>query len=179
MSQTNIDFQVLTNYNPKYLVVVDTSDWKSIKGKPAIIEITTPGFDKPVVHYFDQERVNIFNSVNLGLNCTDCGVREQDLNDLPDGIYKITVKGSPSNFQQTRYFLKNDLLRLKLDESFMKINFSCNDLDKTLLDKVQRIDFLMKGAEANVRLGNHCEAQDLMFRAEKELNKLKKCKSCV
>lgn len=179
MSQINIDFQILTNYNPKYLVIVDTSDWQNLLGKPAIIEIITPGFSEPVVHYYDQEKVNVFNSVNLGLNCTNCGIKEQDFNDLPDGIYQITVKGSPSNFQKTRHFLKNDSLRLKLDEAFMKINFSCKDFDKNLMDKIQKIDFLIKGAEAHVRLGNQCEAQDLMFRAEKEINKLKNCKSCV
>jgi hypothetical protein len=179
MSQINIDFQVLTNYNPKYLVVVDTSDWQNLKDKPTIIEIILPGFSEPIVHYYEQGRVNVFNSVNLGLNCTNCGIKEQDFNDLPDGIYQITVKGSPSNFQNTRYFLKNDTLRLKLDNAFMKLNLSCNDFDKNLLDKIQKIDFLMKASESHVRLGNQCEAQELMFRAEKEVNKLKNCKSCV
>jgi hypothetical protein len=179
MSQINIDFQVLTNYNPKYLVVVDTSDWQNIKGKPSIIEITLPGFSDPIVHYFSQGQVNVFNSVNLGLNCKECGIKEQDFNDLPDGIYQITVKGSPSNFQNTRYFLKNDSLRLKLDMAFMKFNLGCNEFDKTLLEKLQKIDFLIKAAESNVRLGHQCEAQELMFRAEKEINKLKNCKSCV
>jgi len=179
MSQINIDFQVLTNYNPKYLVVVDTSDWQNIKGKPSIIEITLPGFSNPVVHYYEQNSVNVFNSINLGLNCKNCGIKEEDFNDLPDGVYQITVKGSPSHFQQTRYFLKNDLLRLKLDKAFIKMNLSCNEFDNKLLDKLQKIDFLMKAAESNVRLGNQCEVQELMFRAEKEINRLKNCKSCV
>jgi hypothetical protein len=65
MSQINIDFQVLTNYNPKYLVVVDTSDWQTLKGKPSIIEITLPGFSDPVVHYYSQGQVNVFNSIKL------------------------------------------------------------------------------------------------------------------
>lgn len=179
MSQINIDFQVLTNYNPKYLVVVDTSDWQFIQGKPSIIEITLPGFTNKVTHYFEQGRVNVFNSINLGLNCTSCEIKDTDFHDLPDGVYEITVKGSPSNFQKTRYFLKTDNLRLKLDKAFMKFNFNCNEFDKNFIDKLQKIDFYIKAAESNVRLGNHCEAQELMFKSEKEINKLKNCRSCV
>lgn len=179
MSDINIDFQVITTFNPKYLIVLDTSDWQLLKGKTTIIEITLPGFSEPVVHYMDQGVVNSFNSFNLGLNCTNCGEKEENLNELPDGVYKITVKGSPSHFQETKYFLKNDNIRLKLDNAFMKFNFLCNEFDKNLLEKIQNIDFLMKAAESSVRLGHHCEAQELMFRAEKEINKLKNCKSCV
>lgn len=179
MSQINIDFQILTNYNPKYLVVVDTSEWEFIKLEPAIIEITPPGFSDAVTHYFDKQKVNVFNSVNLGLNCTNCGTKEHDLKDLPDGVYQITVKGSPDTFQSTRHFLKTDNIRLQLDKAFMKFNLSCNEFDNIFLSSLQKIDFFLNAAEANARLGNHCEAQELMFKAEKDINKLKNCKSCV
>lgn len=179
MSQINIDFQIVTNYNPKYLIVWDTSDWQLLKGKPAIIEITVPGFKSPITHYFTQNEVNSFNSINLGLSCTGCGFDETKLENLPDGIYNVTVKGSPSKFNFTRLFLKTDNLRLKLDEIYMKYSMDCSGCDSTTLGKIQDIEFMLNAAESNMRAGNECTTQELMFKAEREINKLKKCRTCV
>lgn len=179
MSQINIDFQVTSIFNPKYLIVVDTSDWQLIKGKTSIIEITLPGFKDPVTLYYGQNQVNSFNSIQLGLNCQGCEIKDENLHDLPDGIYKITVKGSPSKFQFTRKFLKTDNIRLELDKLFINLGLGCAIPNKECLDLIQRIDFFLKSAESNMREGNECEAQELLFKAEKEINKLKKCKSCV
>lgn len=177
--QINIDFQIISNHNPKYLLVIDTSFWETLQDKPSAIEITVPGFKDPVSHYFDKGKVNIFHSINLGLNCIDCILTEEDLLDLPDGIYKVTVKASPSHIQETKYFLKTDLIRAKLDEAFIQFDVNCDSPCKDFLNRIQEIDFLIKAAEANTRLGNECEAQDLLDRANRLIRKLKKCKTCV
>lgn len=176
MEKINIDFQIVENSNPKNITIFDTSSWGHIVDKPSIIEITVPGFDKPVVHYFDKRSVNYFNSLNLSLNCEGCNDEEAD---LPDGIYEITVKGSPDKFYNTKSYLKTDTIRLQLDEMFTKIDFCKKDVDSTLVKSIQKIDLYIKAAEAHVRFDNICSAQELLFKAQEDMNKLKNCKTCI
>ena len=77
----DIDFQVLENRDPRYLVIYDISEWAHIEDKPAIIEITPPGFSEPITHYLDKRVINMFTSVSLGLS----DVREEKRY-LPDGV---------------------------------------------------------------------------------------------
>ena len=177
--QVNIDFQVITNNNPKFLIVIDTSDWGILEEKPSAIEISVPGFKESISHYFDKGKVNIFHSINLNLNCPGCDIKESDYLDLPDGMYTITVKGSAEKFCVTKYFLKTDLIRYSLDKAFINFSIECESPCKDFINKIQEIDFLIKAAEANTRLGNPCEAQELLDRANKEIKKLNKCKTCV
>ncbi len=71
---------------------MDTSIWSFIENKPAIIEIIPPGVVDPIVYNVAKNKTNIFNTSNLGMS--NIGV----LNDLPDGVYKVTIKGSPDSF---------------------------------------------------------------------------------
>lgn len=179
MSVKNVEikFQVLNNYDPKNLVVLDTSEWAYIKTKPSIIEIILPGFQEPVVHYFNKGGVNVFNSLNLYVNCFDCEKNEEV--ELPDGVYNITVKGSPDTFQNTLSYLKTDKTRLDLDKLFLKIDFCNKDVDSELIKRIQKIDLYIKAAEANVRYDNICEAQELFFKAQEDIKKLFNCKTCI
>lgn len=105
----NIDFQVVVSGDPKYLLIVDTSNWVHIETKPSIIEISLPGYTNPKVLSFYKSKVNIFNSTTLGYTCeANC---EEELIDLPDGIYKIVVKGSPDTFYKERYIIRNEKLK--------------------------------------------------------------------
>lgn len=171
MSKINIDFQILTTYDPKFVLVVDTSAWGSIDGFPSIIEVTLPGREDAIVHFFDKHKVNAFNSHNLMNNCFDCD--PADNIDLPDGIYTITVKGSPDKFYKTRYFLKTDRTRRELDEFIVSFNTKYELASQELLNKIQKINFYLEAAEANTRLGNFKEAQELLLRTKRSINKLK------
>ena len=172
----DIKFQILKNNDPTNIVVLDTSKWAQIENKPAIIEITLPGETEPYVEYFNKNAVNYFNSINLGVNCDNCGEHEEL--DLPDGVYEITVKGSPDRFYNTVHYLKTDSTNRELKSVFLKINF-CNDsIDKELLEKLFNIELYIKAAEINVEFGNICEAQELFFKAQEDIKKLKNCKSC-
>lgn len=177
MSKIKLDFQVLTIFDPKLITVVDTSYWGEIEGKPSIIEITMPGESKPVVHYFDKFKFNILNSHNLGINCSTCS--DIVFSELPDGIYHITIKGSPDSFSITKQFLKTDSTRLKLDEFIVSTDLNCHEFSKELIERIQKINLFIEAAESNTRLGNYEEAQQLLFRAQKHISKLKGCKVCV
>lgn len=174
-NKINIDFDVIENCNPKYLTVADYSDWQHIEGKPAIIEITPPGSKKCVTAYFDKFRLNVFDSENLNLSCTEKDCEECELINLPDGIYTISIKGSPDTFCNTKEYLKIDNTRLELD----KLIINTDKEDTQSWNKIQEIEMLLSCAEANIRFGNICDAQELLFSAQELIGSNKDCIGCV
>ena len=113
MKKIHIDFQIYDSEDPKQIIVLDTSIWSYIEDKPSIIEILTPGEKDAVVYPYTKNGFNILNSINLGLNCSDCN---QNLLDLPDGVYEITIKGSPDSFYKKRCYLRTTIIQSKLDD---------------------------------------------------------------
>ena len=172
----NIEFDILPLYDPGSLYVVDRSSWGPIEDKPSIIEIIVPGERVPYTHYFSKKQVNIFNASNLGLNCTEC---QGFVASLPDGIYQITVKGSPDTFNLTKNFLKTDNTRASLDKYVASASLRCDCPVKEFIDKVQKINFFIEAADSNTRLGNFREAQELLFKAQKMISKLEGCRTCA
>lgn len=177
MKKIHIDFQIYDSNDPKQIIILDTSIWSHIESKNAIIEVITPGNDKPVVEYYTKNGVTIFNSSNLGLNCYNC---DDNLNDLPDGVYEITVKGSPDKFNKTRYYLKTTLLQNKLDEILIKEYSNCKNCSENSDDisRVLRYKDLISVAEAFIRKGYKCESQDIIFKIQKYTEKFNNCKTC-
>jgi hypothetical protein len=170
----NIDFKVTSDLFS--LIVTDFSEWKHIEEKPAIIEITLPGSKNPEVSYFGKKKVNLFSAVDLNASCSDiCHTTGKEI--VPDGIYKITVKGSPSTFNKTVKYLKadiflNDLKRYYLSSLSLKYN-------EQHLDKVHELNLLYKSAEASVHFNNISEAGQKFQKAVDILEKLNNCRNCV
>lgn len=173
-----IDFQVYDSNDPKKIIVLDTSIWSFIESKRAVIEVKIPGSSKYVRYDYTKNGVTILNSINLGLNCVDCG--KINLYDLPDGIYEITVKGSPASFNKTRYYLKTTILQNKLDQILIEKYSGCESCAEQSDDisKVLRYKNLIQVAEAFVRQGYICEAQDLIFKIQDYVKKFKTCRKC-
>jgi len=177
-NKIHIDFDVIENCNPKYLTVADYSNWQHIELKPAIIEITVPASKKCITAYFDKYRLNVFDSENLHLTCVGKDVQDCEdceLANLPDGIYTITVKGSPDSFCNTKEYLKLDNTRLELD----KLLINTDKDDKQSWEKIREIEMLLDCAKANTRHGNICEAQELLTMAQDLLETNKDCIGCV
>ena len=126
MAKIDIDFSI--HSSPFYLKVVDLSVWGLIESKTAIVEIVLPGYEGPEVKFFDKHKLNVFNSNLLGTSCDGC----KELTTLPDGIYKITVKGSPSKYSKSLYFLKTDLFDMEVDKILID---NIDKLDDKLLDE--------------------------------------------
>lgn len=177
MEKINIDFQIYDSNDPKYIIVLDTSSWGHIVNKPAIIEVTPPGFSEPWVQYFDKNSVNYISSSSIGLNCYECDGGNAD---LPDGVYKITVKGSPDKFCHTRNYLKTTNIDSKLDEILMNEYSGCEDCTGTNdnIEKVLMYKNLLEVANASVRRGNHAKAQEILDKVRKYTSKFKTCKKC-
>lgn len=140
----DIDFQVLKTGDPKLLIVCDTSEWSIIENKAAIIEITLPT-GKLVTHYLAKEKNNVFNTSNLYL--TSVGV----LQALPDGVYQITIKGSPDTYYKTRNYVKTDKLQLEIDKLYLTTDLLGTVRDKVLRETLDNIQFMVSASEAATR----------------------------
>ena len=167
-----LDFQVLNTYDPRILMLADSSVWEHIGDKPAIIEITLPGESEPITHYFQKNSVNNFNSINLLVNCgLPCGCEDLSHNNLPDGIYTITLKGSPDTFNVTKKYLRTNNTQLEIDKMFLSQSLSCSQINYKLKEKVSELNFLLLAAEANTRLDQMTEAYELLMKVQKEIKK--------
>lgn len=174
LDSINLDFQVVSAWDPKVLIVMDTSVWGYIEDKPAIIEIIVPGSSKVKTFDFEKGKCNIFNSSNLLLSSPDVK------NDLNDGIYSITIKGSPDDYCKSRYFLKADKFQLALDKLYMSLGiFNKDAVVSKQRDEILKIDSLAKTADAFVRDGKPNEGLDYFKRAYKRLNDLNDCANCL
>ena len=174
----NIDFNVIETDNHKTLLVADNSNWSVIESEPSIIEITLPGMRTAVVNYFDKKSINNFNSVNLNLSCVGGGCDELEWTELPDGVYTICVKGSPSKFQETKNYFRTNKIRERFDLLIINSNIGCEE-NKVDFKDIMDIEMLIKSAEANTRFGDINSASRDYQLAVKMLDKQSKCKDCI
>lgn len=175
LTQVIIDFHVFSVYDPKTLVVTDNSNWLHIESEPSIIEVTFPGSTKPLVFNFLKNSVNTFNSHTLLLTCITGNCNEETYIDLPDGIYTITLKGSPDTFQTTKYHLKTDRLQMKQDDLLTQIGFDYHIDKADERKRIEEVDFLRKVAQAHIRRENVGEAKRFFDLATEQLKRLEEC----
>lgn len=168
-----VDFSV--HSDPYWLKVADYSMWNLIVDGPSIIEITLPGDSTFVTKYFDKHKTNGFNSIVLGVNCVE-PCEDTDLATLSDGIYKITVKGSPSKYNKTKYYLKTDLVDMEISKIFID-SIKKDDYDK-VEKRLTEIEFLLKGAEHHLRYDNITIAGNMFQKAVDMTEKMKTCRYC-
>ena len=168
-----LDFKV--DSNPYYLLLTDLSNWLTIEGKPTIVEITLPGFEEPVTKYFDQYKVNQFNSNSLGLPC--CDGCDPERVTLPDGIYKIKLIGSPSNFCKQYYYLKTDLIDADIAKVYIKY-VERNDR-KEVMEQLHDIETMLRAAAAYTKYENVRMAAELYQKSADIIEKLLNCDDCV
>jgi len=174
MNKPILDFQIIYNTDPRVLLVMDNSLWKHIENKPSIIEITVPGATDPMVFFYKKNTVNSYNSTNLNISCPpDCDCEEATYVDLPDGIYKITIKGSPDKFNSSKVYLRTTKTRLELDKLYLQIDLLHNNPNTSKVQMIREVNFLLDAAEANVRLGYNSDALELFNKAVKQLERCK------
>lgn len=173
MNDIDLDFEVVGTNNPKTLRVIDQSEWGILVDRPAIIEIVTPSSDDKFTYYLGKNQINLFTSNTLGIN-----PGERIKKDLPDGIYDITITGSPSSYTFNRKYLKTDLIHLNLDRVWARSSILCDHEDDDVISKIKEIEFVLAAAESNTRLGNIIDAKSLMERAESLMYVLNNCNNC-
>ena len=97
---------------------------------------------------------------------------------LPDGVYTITVKGSPDTYKLTKLWLKTDNTQLELDKLFIAYYNSCGENNKCFKDLIFDIQMLLDGARASVRFSDVCKGQELLYRAQELIERVRRCKKC-
>lgn len=175
MNNINLDFEVIGSYNPKTLRVADQSEWGILADRPAIIEIKRPGSEEIYTYYLGKNQLNVFNSKTLGVNP---GAPANDFVDIPDGIYDITIKGSPSSYSANRKYLKTDSMRLNIDKVWARAGVLCEDEDDEIIEKIKEVEFVLTVAESSMRLGNFDTVQQLMDKAQHLIDVINDCKYC-
>jgi len=169
LKTTNVDFSVSSDiYN---LYITDMSCWGVSQDFPAVIEILVPGFLNPYKQYFNKQDTS-YNSIALELNCgTDC-----DEVELPDGIYNVLIKASPSTFFKELNYLKSDQLQMKLDLAY--VDALREDCGGCVKKGILEGRFLILASESHVRRGDIKTAAYLFKEAQKIVDRINKCKNC-
>lgn len=159
IKKIEIDFQVIKTYDPKKLIIADASEWSHIIDKPAIIEITLPGSSNAFTNYITKKNViTVYNSSLLGINCG--AACDEDLVELPDGIYHIKMKGSPDTFFKERYYMRSEKLQLQLDKIYTTLGFDIKRQDREIAESLWNCKLLIEAADASTRRGELGMAAD-------------------
>ena len=177
MENIHVDFQIYDSNDPKQIIILDTSIWAHIERKQSIIEIITPGSTDIITLPYSKNSVNVLNSNTLQLNCYDCG---DNTIALSDGVYEITVKGSPEKFNKKRLYLRTTVTQSRLDDILISHYSDCANCAEQSEDisRILRYKNLLNVAEAFVRKGHKCEAQNILFKVQNFIKKFKNCKRC-
>jgi|TARA_R110000868_G_scaffold74337_2_gene214909 hypothetical protein len=152
LDKINLDFQVLSAGDPKILVVMDTSVWGAIEDKPSVIDIIVPGSTKTRTYNFVKGKSNVFNSSNLLISPVG------QYKELADGIYRITIKGSPDSNCKQRDFLKTDKIRLLIGDLYLEDYFTCQDIQNNKLRILRDVKLSLDVAEIQAANGKVKEA---------------------
>lgn len=168
---TELNFNVIETGNCKTLGIVDTSNY--IPGQVIVeptLTVYVPGYPNPVAMNFLSRRVNIYNSNNLNVTCSDDGL---GLINLPDGVYKAIYTIKPSTTYSTeKQFLRTCKIECKLDGALLKVDIlNCEDrLRVAKINKLKEIDFMISSAKASANIGDAKLALELYKRADQELD---------
>ncbi|AGO47591.1 structural protein [Cellulophaga phage phi4:1] len=168
LKNIDIDFEILKTDNPEKIIICDTSTWAHIEDKQAIVEITLPT-GKMVTHSWGKKENNVFNSSNLYLSAL--GTKAA----LPDGIYKVTLKGSPDSYMQTKDFIKTDKLQLEVDTLYLSQGEDYNDIPEDIKHLCNITDFMLRASEAAMRLGEKKKAYQYYTEAKNLMDEYNTC----
>lgn len=165
MFKIEIDFTVFDDLSPKSLLVWDISRWEFIRDKPSVITIQYED-NNPVVEYFAKNRLNVIDSYRIF---------GDENKELPDGLYTITVKGSPSKHKKERYVYVTNQIRKEIDLLYTTSN---SEEEKENLWKYEQMLFSIK---ALVRRAKVVEAQEVYEALSQQVEDYKNygnCKNC-
>jgi|TARA_Y100000289_G_C3899387_1_gene138353 hypothetical protein len=147
-----LNFEVFPTYDARILILADISIWKHLVDEPTYIDITIPGSQSAVRHSYPKGKVTTYNASSLNYGCSSgC---DDDLPDLPDGIYKIKIfVCEGTQFSYERHYLRTVKLELRIQKQIMGLNLECVP-DSSCLNKIMQAEFMIRGAKADMLFGN-------------------------
>ena len=174
----NIDFVVINTEDTKILLIGDKSQWGVAENQPAYIKLLPPGSTNWITTSFAKKKINIFDSINLGFDCLVESCEPQTPTDLMDGVWEICLQSSYEGIEKKRYFLKDDSLRLQLDELYIRQGLDY-DPHSDLIRDAEKVEFFLNVAKASIKKGDHVKAKRAYDEAVKTLEKYNDCKDCL
>lgn len=170
VSRLNLD--IIDTHDFKTLGIVDTSWYNTdIVVETPTIEILPPGYTVAASPFFMIKALNVYNSNGLGITKASC---EEELIELPDGIWKVKYSICPNDIIFIeKYFLKTDKIQCRYTQAFLSLDLNTcdNQVDKSNRKKLDEIEFYIDGAIAAANDQNPKLASELYNKADKLLSK--------
>lgn len=174
---SRLSFDIIDTHDFKTLGIVDTSWYNpDITIESPTLEILPPGYTYAVSPYFMPRSLNVFNSNGVGITKATC---EEELVDLPDGIWKIKYSICPNDkLFIEKFFLKTDKLECRYAQAFLNLDFNLNSDDSLKKKKLQDVELFITGAIAAANNQDPKLASDLYTKADRLLDSLGSCSTC-
>lgn len=169
---SRLSFNIVDTHDFKSLGIVDTSWYNpDITIETPTIEILPPGYVYSASPFFMIKALNIYNSNGLGITKASC---EEELIDLPDGLWKIRYSICPNDkLFIERFFLRTDKIMCRYTQAFLNLDLNnCdNPIQKDKKKKLDEIEFYITGSIAAANNQNAKLASDLYKKADKLLDR--------
>jgi hypothetical protein len=165
MLNVHLNLEVYKAKDCSFLSVLDTSFYP-VPPTSAELNVTVPGYSTPHNFVFVLGEINILNSYTFGFTTS----QTQDFTELPDGLYTLILRTCPDLGENKRYHLRTCKIDCRLAAQWVKYLDCCDD--EKMLYYLDRIDFLLRGAEAQADLCNPKKATELYIKADDLLRRI-------
>ena len=165
MLNVKLNLEVYKAKDCSFMSVLDTSFYP-VPPESAELNVTVPGYSTAHVFPFVLGEINILNSYTFGFTTS----QTQDFTELPDGLYTLILRTCPDLGENKRYHLRTCKIDCRLAAQWVKYLDCCDD-EKTLY-YLDRVDFLLRGAEAQADLCNPAKATELYRKADDLLRRI-------
>lgn len=171
-----VNFYILEDNDPKTITLLDRSNYFGTPEKPLVCVIL-PGFTGSVEFAYTPNSIITLNSDNLQLTYPGVLGTTQD---LPDGVYQITLKFCPyTDFFQKKCYLKTSKLQRDLECFLLKLDLDCGCLqEQKLKEEIIDIEILLLSAKAEVNICSVQKATAKYKAAAQKLVNLNKKLNC-
>lgn len=159
---------IIPTYNLTTLALADISLYPdNYTAINPTYEITPPMFP-PISLAFNQSSINIYNSNNLNLTCTD---NVNTLSVLPDGVWRVRQSiAPPSTYTNDKSWLRTENLQNRFGMAFMRTDFRCKaEMPQTDIGYMTQIWAYIQQAISASNQCNMVLAMDLYRLADRAL----------
>jgi len=176
---SRLSFDIIDTHDFKTLGIVDTSWYNpDITVEEPTIEIVPPGHTLAASPFFMTRGLNVYNSNGVGITRVSC---EEELIDLPDGLWKVKYSICPNDkLFVERFFLRTDKIQCRCAQAFLSLDLnlpSDSSEEKHKRAKLAEIEFYITGAIAAANNQDAKLANDLYRKADRLLDQWGNC-SC-
>jgi hypothetical protein len=177
---SRLNFDIIDTHDFKTLGITDVSWYNpDITIETPTIEILPPGYTIAASPFFMVGALNVYNSNGVGITKASC---EEELVDLPDGLWKIKYSICPNDkLFIEKFFLKTDKIQCRYTQALLSLDLnlpSDSDVEKQKRRKLADIEFYITAAIAAANNQDAKKASDFYKKANKLLSLWGECGTC-